>query len=152
MIGIVPCVIKDKKELYVQKSGSVSAYILSDLKPCIEADVHINGRVIHVDRALFDTGANITVINPVRVPEDTETDEPIKIYGGYSKNRDGHVLCRIDLDGGEIVLHNVLVYISDLDAFEAADIDLIIGMDIITAGTLSIKKKKGNLSLFTFEA
>ena len=140
-----------EKEISVIKPGSVFAYILSDLKPCIEADVLCNGVSIHIPRVLFDTGANITAINPKVIPNGVRgNNEEIEIHGAHSSGVSSVHYCSISLGAGEIVLANVPVNAFDLDVYDVTDTDLIIGMDVITLGTLTVKKA-GRLPMFSFE-
>lgn len=136
--------------MFVKKSGSVSTYILGDLKPCVPVDVFVDGRTIHVERALFDTGADITVLNPSRVSPDTALQDEILIVSVDAKDRSGYFFCSLSIGDGEIVLEHIPIYVTDIGVFDATDIDLIIGMDVIKEGALSITRK-GTLPVLTFE-
>lgn len=140
---------RTEKELSVIKSGTVCSYILSDLKPCIEADVLIGGVSVHASRVLFDTGANVSVINPHSIPDADGTDEGMEVRGANSSGTSRTYYCSISLDGGEIVLSNVRIEAFGLDIFDGTDIDLIIGMDVITLGEFSVKKNN-RLPVFSF--
>ena len=139
-----------EKDMIVIKPGTICSYIIGDLKPCIEADVLIDGKSVHIDRALFDTGSNITAINPRIAPAVSSTNGDKMVIHGTDRSGEAVThYCSICLGSGEIVLQNVPVQAFDLDIYDHTDIDLIIGMNVITLGELSVKKK-GFLPIFTF--
>ena len=137
-------------EITVAKSGSISAFILGDLKPCVKADILYDGMVTHIDRVLFDTGANVTVVNPSVVPDDPDCDGDLEMQDIRHKARSKTLYCSISFCSGEIVLEHVPVQIFDLDYFNSGDIDLIIGMDVIILGELTVKKS-GTLPVINFK-
>lgn len=147
-------ILERNKRMYlenikVEKPGVVSGFIISDLKPCISADVDVDGHTVHIDRAVFDTGSNCTVIAPSELPSPL-AGEDIEMHG-VSVSGESHIArCRLSLDNGEIVLGNVPLSDFDLSFFDESDIKLIIGMDVITAGRL-IVDARNNIPHFSFE-
>lgn len=132
----------------IKKPGTISGYILGDLRPETNAEVLIDGKVIAIRTALLDTGANVTVLSPLLYqpeegPEDAELLSAHKSTDAYVK--EGSLI----LGSNDIVLERVSFLVADLVIFEAHEIQLIIGMDVITAGRFVIERK-GQLPYYTF--
>lgn len=135
-------------EIVVEKPGTISAFVLSDLKPCTAADVEIDSRVNHIERVLFDTGANVTVIAPLELPA-LDNGETIEMHGVHNIGSGTSGTCRLSMGKGRIVLNNVPFVAFDLEYFEDSDIKMIIGMDVITHGSLHVEPVNG-IPHFTF--
>ena len=135
--------------IIVKKPGVVSSFIISDLKPCVSADVLCGNQCIHIERAVFDTGSNTTVIVPSELRSSLSAEEID--MASVDTIGTGHVYrVQLSLDNGEIVLDNVPLVDFDLSIFEDLDIKMIIGMDVITAGRLVVDA--GNhIPHFSFE-
>ena len=136
---------------YVTSSGSFSSYIISDLKPCGEVVFIIGNRKIHVERALFDTGSNVTevlssVLRENDVPVSDDYAEQRDYDGIYAVER--HSAC-LEINGS-IQICNVEVRSCDLEWLRENGIEAIIGMDVIALGELRICKKH-NLPVLEFE-
>lgn len=139
----------DIPEISVRKAGEVREYVVSDLKPCTEAVVSFGEKEFHIDRALFDTGSNVTILNPNTIPPDTPAGGEAYLHGPDSSWPAKPYYCTVSLGPGNIILDNVPVIDFNLEVFDTVDIDLIIGMDIITLGEL-IVKRKGRIPVFHF--
>ena len=132
----------------VKKSGIISGYILGDLRPETNAEVLIDGIPIPVNVALIDTGANVTVLSPL-LYESEESSEQAELLSAHRSvkacTREGSLI----LGNNDIVLEHVEFLIADLEIFDAHDVQLVIGMDVITAGRFLIERK-GRLPHYTF--
>ena len=141
--------VPDALEIRIRKPGEVREFIVSDLKPCTEAVVSFGEKAFHIDRALFDTGSNVTILNRKAIPSDAPSGDMADMHGPDSSWSAKIYYCAISLGPGSIILDHVPVVDFDLEAFDSADIGLIIGMDIITLGEL-IVKKRGKIPVFNF--
>ena len=108
------------------------------------------GKEFHIDRALFDTGSNVTILNPKVIPSNAPPGDEACMHGPNSSWTAKTYCCTISLGPGNIILDNVPVVDFDLEVFDTVDIDLIIGMDIITLGELTVKRK-GKIPVFHFQ-
>ena len=136
----------------VLRGGSFSEDVLCDLKPCCTADFVVCGRRIHIDRAVFDTGSNITVILKSVLDENL-----VAAHDDSAESRDAngshtssiHKNCILELPGG-IVIGNLEIWDSNLEWLRDMGIGAIIGMDVLTVGELRLWSKY-HLPRFSFD-
>lgn len=131
--------------------GSFSEDVLCDLKPCCTADFVVCGRRIHIDRAVLDTGSNITVIlrsilRENLVPAHNDSAESRDAIGRNAASIYNN--CTLELPGG-IVVGNLEIRDS-LGWLRDTGIGAIIGMDVLTVGELRLWSKY-HLPRFSFD-
>lgn len=147
-MGILDGIKKDscnseKKSTY--KSFSLS---YSVDKPILYsyAKITIGDHSIVTDKAMWDTGATITVIShAVAERFNTQPHETGTSISATDCSDSDIYLATVELPGG-IVFHNVEVWDVDLSDHGA---EVIIGMDIISRGKLVVETVDG-VPMFTF--
>lgn len=135
-------------DISVKKPGIISGYILGDLRPQTSAEVLIDGNVIAINTALIDSGSNVTVLSPI-VCEPIQGSENAEVRSAHKQTSASVVTGSLILGNNDIVLENVSFLIADLEIFECGDIQLVLGMDVITAGRFVIERK-GRLPYYSF--
>lgn len=111
------------------------------------AKITIGDKVFATDKAVWDTGATITIATHAIAKEfDTKpADTGTSISTTDRRNSDIY-LATLELPGG-ITFENVEVWDIDLEVHNA---DIVIGMDIISQGRLVVEAVNG-IPMFSFE-
>ncbi|MDO5346558.1 MAG: retropepsin-like aspartic protease [Lachnospiraceae bacterium] len=110
------------------------------------AKITIGDRTIITDKAMWDTGATITVISHATANQFDATPNEVGTSISATDRSDSDIyLATIELPGG-IVFHNAEVWDVDLSDHGA---EVVIGMDIISRGKLVVETVYG-VPMFTF--
>lgn len=147
--GILNGIKKDSDQQKTASSRLKSFSLSYDLdKPLLYsyAKITIGDRTITTDRAIWDTGATITAIShKVSKQFDSVPSESGTSISATDCSDSDIYLATVELPGG-IVFYNVDVWDIGLPDYAA---DVIIGMDIISQGTLIIETVNG-VPMFSF--
>lgn len=111
------------------------------------AKITIGDKVFATDKAMWDTGATITIATH-RIAKEFDAD-PVDTGTSISatdRSDSDIYLATLELPGG-IVFENVEVWDIDLEVHNA---DIVIGMDIISQGRLVVETVNG-IPMFSFE-
>lgn len=110
------------------------------------AKITIGKRTIATDKAMWDTGATITVISHSTAKQfDAAPDEVGTSISATDRTDSDIYLATVELPGG-IILHDIEVWDVDLSDHGA---EVIIGMDIISRGRLVVETVNG-IPMFSF--
>ena len=125
--------------------GSFSREISTDsLRLQVEADVTVAGKTYHTNNAIFDTGATITAASNQfieKIPADYI--DRGTAYGVAGSDSAAICSASISLPGG-VMFSKVDLWFMELPERFG---DLLIGMDLISQGDLSLKHEDGRLIL-----
>lgn len=111
------------------------------------AKITIGDTVIATDKAMWDTGATITVIShAMALKVDAAPNDSGTSISATDRNDADIYLATVELPGG-IIFHDVEVWDVDLADHGA---EVIIGMDIISQGRLVVETVNG-IPMFSFE-
>lgn len=110
------------------------------------AKITIGDRTIATDKAMWDTGATITVISHSTAKQFDAAPDDIGTSISATDRLDSDIyLATIELPGG-IIFHDIEVWDVDLSDHGA---EVIIGMDIISRGRLVVETVNG-VPMFSF--
>lgn len=139
-----------KKETPPIKRTRTKSFALTyDLeKPMLysHAEVTICGKTIATNRAIWDTGATISALSKRMEEKVGALPDEEGIMHGATGNSDSNIYCAtVELPGG-IVFRDVDMWGIGLPGL---DVDVVIGMDIISRGKLVVETV-GGVPMFSF--
>lgn len=124
------------------------AYDSEQLKLLSPAKIEVGNKTILTDKAVWDTGANITMVSEKvtgKLSGDPVEEADTHGIGGTDKTR--IYMGNVEFPGG-IIFDDVTIWIQDL---RDLDFEVIIGMDVISRGRLVVEERKG-IPTFSFSA